>query len=209
MSRFFRYLGHFLKSIIYIPHIVCYLLSSNRALIDEDCRVNILHRHRQYQGLASLLFMLQDDYFVRLFYYRIGKAVSPWISWYRRGDITYQIECQSIMGGVYCRHSFATILSAKSIGKNFSHRHNTTLGSKGDTIIILPDGSAIKNPRPNGAATIGDNVTIGAGAIVIGGITIGNNVIIGAGSVVTKSVPDNCIVAGNPARVIKQNIIES
>ena len=117
-----------------------------------------------------------------------------------------KLSVRILGGGVYCRHSFATILSAQSIGKNFSHRHNTTLGSKADTIIILTDGTAIKNPCPNGTATIGDNVTIGAGAIVIGDITIGNNVIIGAGSVVTKSVPDNCIVAGNPARIIKQKI---
>ena len=44
---------------------------------------------------------------------------------------------------------------------------------------------------------------IGAGAIVIGGITVGNNVIIGAGSVVVKDIPDNATVVGNPARVIR------
>lgn len=38
---------------------------------------------------------------------------------------------------------------------------------------------------------------------IIGDITIGDNVIVGAGSVVTKDVPSNCIVAGNPAKVIK------
>lgn len=50
--------------------------------------------------------------------------------------------------------------------------------------------------------SIGNNVFIGAGSIVLPGITIGNNVVIGAGSVVTKSVPDDCVVAGNPARCI-------
>ena len=38
-----------------------------------------------------------------------------------------------------------------------------------------------------------------------GGVKIGNNVIIGAGSVVVKDVPDNCVVAGNPAKIIKNN----
>ena len=49
---------------------------------------------------------------------------------------------------------------------------------------------------------IGNNVFIGAGSIVLPGITIGNNVVIGAGSVVTKSVSNNCVVAGNPAKYI-------
>lgn len=54
------------------------------------------------------------------------------------------------------------------------------------------------------APTIGDNVTIYPGAKIIGNITIGNNVIIGANAVVTKSFPDNCIVGGVPAKVIKK-----
>lgn len=45
--------------------------------------------------------------------------------------------------------------------------------------------------------------SIGSGATLLCGITIGENALIGAGSVVTKDVPDNAIVAGNPARVIK------
>jgi len=49
---------------------------------------------------------------------------------------------------------------------------------------------------------IGDNVVITAGAKIVGGITIGNNVVIGANSVVTKDVPDNCTIAGIPAKVI-------
>ena len=50
---------------------------------------------------------------------------------------------------------------------------------------------------------IGDNVIIYAGAKIVGDVHIGNNVIIGANSVVVDSVPDNTIVAGIPARVIK------
>jgi len=50
---------------------------------------------------------------------------------------------------------------------------------------------------------ISDNVWIGARVIVMDGITIGQNSIVGAGSVVTKNVPPNCIVAGIPAKIIK------
>ena len=53
---------------------------------------------------------------------------------------------------------------------------------------------------------IGDNCCLTGGVIVLPGVHIGNNVIVGCGSVVTKDVPDNCIVAGNPARIIRENI---
>lgn len=53
---------------------------------------------------------------------------------------------------------------------------------------------------------VGDNVEISAGARVIGPVRVGNNVIIGANAAVVKDVPDNCIVAGIPAKIIKSNI---
>ena len=52
---------------------------------------------------------------------------------------------------------------------------------------------------------IGDNVWIGNNVIILKGVYIGNNSIIAAGSVVTKNVPNNCIVAGNPAKIIKND----
>jgi maltose O-acetyltransferase len=51
---------------------------------------------------------------------------------------------------------------------------------------------------------IGDNVWLGGGAIVLPGVTIGANSVVGAGAVVTNDVPDNVVVAGNPARVLRQ-----
>lgn len=53
---------------------------------------------------------------------------------------------------------------------------------------------------------IGDNCFIGVRAIIMPGIKIGNEVVVGAGSVVTKDVPSNCMVVGNPAKIIKENI---
>lgn len=55
--------------------------------------------------------------------------------------------------------------------------------------------------------TISDNVWICANATILKGVTIGKGAIVAAGAIVTKDVPPYCLVAGNPARVIKQNLI--
>lgn len=52
--------------------------------------------------------------------------------------------------------------------------------------------------------TIGDNCWIGGHATINPGVELGNNVVVASGSVVTKNFPDNVVVAGNPARVIKE-----
>ncbi|WP_367377440.1 chorismate mutase [Enterococcus gilvus] len=51
--------------------------------------------------------------------------------------------------------------------------------------------------------TIGDNVWIGGSCVVVPGVTLGDNVVVAAGAVVTKSFPDNVVVGGNPARILK------
>lgn len=53
---------------------------------------------------------------------------------------------------------------------------------------------------------IGRQCFIGANAIIMCGVKIGDNVIVGSGAIVTRNVPSNCIVAGNPARIIKEGI---
>ncbi|AVK61096.1 galactoside O-acetyltransferase [Lactobacillus sp. CBA3606] len=53
--------------------------------------------------------------------------------------------------------------------------------------------------------TIGNDVWIGGSAMVLPGVTLGNNVVVGAGAVVTHSFPDNVVVVGNPARILKEN----
>lgn len=61
------------------------------------------------------------------------------------------------------------------------------------------DNSKIKHSP----ITIGDNVFIGTNSIILKGTTIGNNCVVGAGSVVSGKFEDNCVIAGNPAKVIK------
>ncbi|NDW09999.1 sugar O-acetyltransferase [Dysgonomonas sp. 520] len=77
---------------------------------------------------------------------------------------------------------------------------------------INPDERLSKNNKKEAFAfwntssapvTIGSNVWIGGGSIILPGVTIGDNTTIGAGSVVTKSIPANCLAVGNPCKVIR------
>lgn len=97
----------------------------------------------------------------------------------------------------------------------------------GDRVLIAPNvqiytayhpmhaGERFGEPKEDGSfefcktqtapVTIGNDVWIGGGAILLPGVTIGDNVVIGAGSVVTKDIPDNTIAYGNPCRVVREN----
>lgn len=68
-----------------------------------------------------------------------------------------------------------------------------------------PDGSFAFCKTQTAPVTIGDNVWIGGGAILLPGVTVGDNVVIGAGSVVTKDIPSNTVAFGNPCRVVREN----
>ncbi len=68
---------------------------------------------------------------------------------------------------------------------------------------MLNSGEQIKYTEKVGCIKIGDNVFIGSGTYITYDVKIGSNVIIGACSLVNRDIPDNCVVAGVPARVIK------
>ena len=95
------------------------------------------------------------------------------------------IYTKDIGGGLYIQHGFATIISAKKIGKNCRIYQQVTVGYKGEFAPVLED-----------------NVSVTCGAKVLGGLTMHANSLAAAGAVVVKDVPENAIVAGVPAKVI-------
>lgn len=118
--------------------------------------------------------------------------LSPYLVFYKfmfEWVIGFEVPYRTRIGkGLKVYHLQAIVINPNVvIGENFVARQNLTIGSS----------------RPNGKCpVIGNNVECGAQVVIVGDITIGNNVIIGAGSIVISSFPDNCVVVGNPARMV-------
>ncbi len=144
---------------LYLPHIFLYLGKGNlRKVINSDLnRRTDKSELKLPQGLMFLYYIHTDRYFRNLFYHRIGPVMALLIGWWRPGDRYFVISKTTKIGdGAYFAHPFATEINAKSIGKNFSCRHLTTIGNK-------RDGDNENRP------VIGDNVTLGVNVTIMGG----------------------------------------
>lgn len=130
---------------------------------------------------------------------------NPWLrytlyplAWAMHRRLTYRMgisipPATRIGSGFYIGHFGGIVVNHRTvIGRNCNISHGVTLGQA-------------NRGRNKGYPTVGDNVYIGPGAAIIGNVRIGNNVAIGANCVVTRDVPDDCVVAGVPARVISQS----
>jgi acetyltransferase-like isoleucine patch superfamily enzyme len=87
------------------------------------------------------------------------------------------------------------------------HIGANTLIASGVVILSHDHCKRVRNNQPYLIDTyIGKNCFIAVNAIILPGVKIGDEVIVGAGAVVTKNVPSNCVVAGNPAKIIRTGI---
>lgn len=127
--------------------------------------------------------------FRSLFYYRFGRW-SRLVRWLMPGEplLGFGIKSGKIGGGLFIQHGYATDIEAESIGENCWINQKVSIAYKGQS-------------KP----TIGNNVRIGVGAIIIGDVRIGDNVNIGAGAIVVKDVPNNCTVVSSSTYIVKRN----
>jgi serine O-acetyltransferase len=188
------------KTVIQImnaPMLIPFIVSTKKEVILVDVRrwAKIVNLSGNYD-LVNLLYLLyRYPEFRTLYYYRIKKGNFIGLIFMHIIKAFYKecpslfLYCDNIGSGLFIQHGFSTIVSAESIGDNCWINQQVTIGysSKKD------------------CPTIGNNVTINAGAKLIGKVTINDNVIVGANAVVVKDVPSNCVVVGVPAYIIKKN----
>ena len=176
--------------ILFIPHLLIYLLQIGGGKTKQDLIAYKHHRGIKRNDVYSFLyFLIFCPEYRNVFYFRLPKIVRVPL-YYCPPRMTLHIWTKShnVGGGLYVGHGWGTVINAKEIGKNCVVGQNVTIGSRN-----------LKEP------VLGDNVDVYANAIVLGDITIGNNTKIGAGAVVVKNVPSNCIVVPAKSNIIRKD----
>jgi len=179
-----------LRAIRLLPHIFLFNYHKNKKIIHYDVerwlKITSSDNNNIQFGFITLMTLYPE--YRNLFYKRIGK-VHVLINWLCPKMDTLFILTNNIGPGLFIQHGFATIIAAKSIGRDCWINQQVTIGYSNKT--DCPE--------------LGDNVVINAGAKIIGKVKMGNNSHAGANAVVVKNVPDNCVVVGVPAYIIRRN----
>ena len=95
--------------------------------------------------------------------------------------------------GLQLVHPYSIVIGNAFLGRNCTIYQNVTIGANYEK-----DSQGYKYP------SLGDNVRVSPGAVILGPVKIGSHVLIGANSVVLDDVPDNTVVAGAPAKIISK-----
>ncbi len=162
----------------------------------------ILYDLYRYYGYTSIKVFLKSYFLIPgfnfMFWLRLGQTwnntIIKYIIHHKRIKYGIQISIETKIGkGFYIGHFGGIVVSREAkIGNNCNISQDVTIG-------LSPRG------EKKGAPLIGDNCYIAPGAKIIGNIKIGNNVTIGANAVVTTDLPDNAVAAGIPAKIISYN----
>jgi len=162
------------------------------AYLFQDWQSNRQNFKGQYVlFLFRLAQLINRSMILKVIFYLYLLLYRYWVDWVWNIELPRKL---TVGKGLSLYHGHALVINhGVIIGEYCVLRNSTTIGHK-----KLADGSFTACPR------IGNNVDIGANVCIIGDITIGDNVIIGAGAVVTKNIPSDCVVVGNPARILEK-----
>jgi len=156
---------------------------NGKLYLNTDCR--------KCNGRSSILRMDQDS----------NLMVNGRFNFFYGADIILFKGAHMVLGSSYINGNCRLRCGKEIIiGDGCAISHDVTIMDSDFHKII---GSEKPNSIP---VHIGNNVWIGSRAMVLKGVTVGDGSIIGAGSIVTHDVPPNAFVAGNPARIIKENV---
>lgn len=153
-----------------------------------DADIEVWKQWKNVYSMPFFYFFLFIQEFRNIVYYRLG-MYKHLIKWLCPPLMPLYIRCPSIAEGFMLQHGFSSTCGAEKMGYNCRVFQQVTLGYSG-------------NKRPE----LGNNVVVCSGAKIFGGIKVGNNVIVGANAVVCKDIPDNCVVGGIPAKILKRLI---
>lgn len=178
-----------------LPVFLCALLSPQKNLIKEDIArwneidgVNLnlfeslnwyLTYKKEFRNLLQHRFKNPARSFSCFVHFAIARLLWKPLE-------TLYIYTEDIGGGLYIQHGFSTIITAEKIGKNCRIYQQVTIGFKDNSRPILED-----------------NVAVTCGAKVLGNVTMHSGSLAAAGAVVLKDVPENAIVGGIPAKLIR------
>lgn len=178
-----------------LPVYLCVLCSPQYELVKMDvARWSRIHKIDNNLFVSLNWFLTEYKEFRNLLQHRMkNPARTPkcWLHYcvarmlWKPLDSLY-LNTIEIGGGFFIQHGISTIVGAKKIGKNCRVNQQVTIGYKQKDAPVLED-----------------NVSVTVGAIVLGDITMHRNSIAAAGAVVISDVPENAIVGGVPARVIR------
>jgi len=130
-------------------------------------------------------------------------------AWDKYGNEKFTPKIKIGMNCALGAYNHVTCINEIIIGNGFLTGKWVTItdNSHGSTDYeSLKESPVNRKLHSKGSIVIGDNVWIGDKATILSGVKIGDNSIIAANSVVTKDVPTFCVVAGNPAKIIKKNL---
>ena len=174
-----------------IPAYLIVCASNNKAIIFEEIqhwkKCTRRTEKARFDIFSSLMLELKE--YRTLLQYRLGGYSKLLLKMLFPGMDTLYINTPEIGPRLFIQHGFATNISAKRIGSDCWINQQVTIGYTFDS-------------EP---PVIGNGVRISAGAKVLGQIDIGDNAIIGANAAVVKSVEENMIVGGVPAKIIGEN----